>query len=139
MPPWTPAAFDVAGGFGSIDRVRGWEYRGIGLYLLNQMRARYVRKDGSRKLYQTWSAAHLNTGHAVRMFRDVPFATMLAAATDLAEMADWTFDGLEGWRNVDPELPGKMQEWHARHALGALAAGGGQNQDVAIKIGVSRW
>ena len=138
-PPWQPAEFDVAGGLGTIDRVRGWEYRGLGLFLISQLKARYRRKDGTRKLYQTWSATHLNTGHAVCTFRDLPFQTMLAAATDLAEMADWSFDGLEGWRNVEPEMGDKLAAWHSRHALGAQPGGGHRCQDSAVKIEMSRW
>lgn len=135
--PWEPARFKIGGP--QIYEVAGWEIEGLGLDLRSSVLGRRPRKDGTRKLTTTWVATHLNTGHCVRMFRDVSTALVFPAALELATMTDWTFQGLEGWRNIDPALPDKLQAWHAKWKLGVLRGSLGLDEDVARTIGMSRW
>lgn len=136
---WQPGSYEVAAPLGQIETVNGFTCRGLGLHRASLARARYVRKDGTRKTYETWVVTHLNTGHAVRGFVDTPAAHAFVLASDLADLADWTFDGLQGWQNTDPELPDKLAAWHARHSLGARPGGLGANDDIARAIGAKRW
>jgi hypothetical protein len=136
---WKPDRYEIAAPVGGVELVDGLSYRGLGLHLNSATKAKYVRKDGTRRVYWSWAVTHLNTGHMVRGFYDVPIADVFAAATDLAMITDWTFDGLQGWRNTDPEVPDKLQAWHKRHQLGARQGGMGGNDDIAREIGMKRW
>lgn len=143
---WSPTDFEIAYLFGvecdAEERIRivhGFTYRGLGLHQSGAMKARYVRKDGSRRIYETWTITHLNTGHAVRGLFDCPAERAFILATDLADRADWTFDGLTGWKNVAPELPDIMQAWHREHKLEGRPRGMGGDENVARAIGMKRW
>lgn len=145
FPQWAEERFEVARLYGShsdderIEHVNGFTYRGLGMHQASATKARYRRKDGTRRVYETWVITHLNTGHAVRSMWDCPAPRAFMLATDLAEIADWTFDGLDGWRNACPEMPDLLQEWHRRHNLEARQAGGGRDEGVTRAIGMKRW
>jgi hypothetical protein len=121
-----------------VEQVTGWVYNGLGLSLNSSTRARYRRKDGTRKLYESWSATHLNTGHLVRGFRDLTPHALLAAATALAELTDWDFIGLDGWKNRAPDLMDRLQDWHQQFSLAAHGSGSVRDEAIARNIGVAR-
>lgn len=135
--PWRPARFKIGGPV--IYEVAGWELNGLGLDLRTCWRGRHVRKDGTRLVSTTWMTTHLNTGHSVRVFRGEPCELVFRAATDLALLADWTFQGLEGWRNTDPDIQDKLEAWHRRWEFAAEPAGMGRHEETARAIGMERW
>jgi hypothetical protein len=143
---WAEDRFEIANLWGvesetaeRVEIVNGFVYRGLGLYQSSATKARYRRKDGTRRVYETWVITHLNTGHAVRTLFDCPAPRAFMLATDLADMADWTFDGLDGWKNTCPDMPDLLQDWHRRHELKGMPAGGGRDESVAQAIGMKRW
>lgn len=142
LPPgfacWQPASYLIATPAGPQE-AEGFTYRGIGLHLVWSMKGRRPRKDGTRKTHERWSVTHVNTGHLIRVFVDLPRDQMLRAATALAELTEWDFDGLDGWKNRDPDLPDKLQAWHAEHQLAARQAGMGPQEQQAQAIGATRW
>lgn len=86
-----------------IQEVFGWVDRraGVGLYI-NQM--------------DEWWFVHLNTGHGVCKMVGT-LLQVLPLATELKEVTDWTFDGVTGWKNRDPDLPRKIGEIWARNPM----------------------
>lgn len=136
---WKAESYEIASPYSEPERVDGYTLNGLGIHLMMATKAKYVRKDGTRKVWRTWSITHLNTGHAVRGIKDMPIEKVFEVATDLAGLTDWDFDGFDGWRNADPEIPDKLQAWHQRHELGARIGGGGRSEAQAQAIGSGRW
>lgn len=141
---WDQAEYEVARPRVSedsfdVDVVAGWTYRGLGLLRFSGMEAKYVRKDGSRRLWESWSITHLNTGHFVAHLLSISAERALRLATDLADAADWDFDGLNGWQNVEPDLPKIYKAWQQRYGLVRTAVGYGHDDAAARAIGSKRW
>lgn len=142
LPPgylrWQRARFDLASGI-AIRPVRGIVCGGLGLALLSATKARYKRKDGTRKVWSYWVLAHLNTGHAVASFYDTDIDRLMPVVAEIEALGDWDFAGLEGWRNSEPELQDRYREWQATRAPKWLQAGSGQRDEAtAIAIGIAR-
>ena len=84
---WRARAFPVASKWGPLVR-EGRTYRGLGLY---------ADDPGS------WCLVHLASGHALCWLKGCELQ-VIALAARVAEVGDWTFVGLDGWRNCDPGL-----------------------------------
>lgn len=83
-------------------------YNGLGLYcLLPQI------EIGAFKSTPVWGLYHLNTGHLIVSIRGEE-QTAKNIGAEIAGLGDWTFDGLEGWRNVFPEVKERLTELIAR-------------------------
>lgn len=81
--------------------VEGWvdEKKGLGFY---------------RNFMDEWWIVHLNSGHGIINMTGESLQ-VLPVASEIAEAADWTFEGLDGWRNRNPDLPAKLNEIARRH------------------------
>ena len=124
---WKPETFPIALGPHSIDHRAGYTYRGLGIHM--SMKASPKGRRPPR-----WKVTHLGSGHAVAVI-DGDVAGAFPIATEIAECSDWDFDGLDGWRNRDPELPSKVQEIIARHGKRARKPGGAfAASDEAAKL-----
>jgi hypothetical protein len=55
-----------------------------------------------------WNVTHVGTGLRLCII-EAHEAAAYALAGTIAAMADWGFDGPEGWRNRDPDLMEKMK------------------------------
>jgi hypothetical protein len=78
----------------------GLIYRGIAL--------RMIRRGSPKgRRPPTWELVHIGTGHRVFFF-DLTAEAALELATSIAECGEWDYETLEGWRNVDPDLPHKV-------------------------------
>ena len=128
---WKPATFMRAlFVYGPIKCV-GYTYRGLGLWL-----AMPASPKGRRP--PTWFLIHLNSGHRVARI-DGFVSDAFPIASEIAECADWDFNGLDGWRNQDPELPKKMSQIINRNAKRAkMRASGGSDADLASEISRAR-
>lgn len=134
---WTPATFAVVEAHGTVDQT-GWTSGGLGLFRVFAHNARYRRKDGTRRLWTCWAVVHLNSGHSVRWIKDEPTERVFALATEIAAMSDWDFEGLDGWRNRDPDLPDRLAAWHRGHGLAAAQGSGFKSEDQARAIAAAR-
>lgn len=123
FPQWLPEPFEVVQPDGSRSIVEGNSYRGLGVHL-----------DG----LMMWRIVHLNSGHTVRVVPHLDAARLLVIATDLADAADWTFSGLMGWQNVQPDLPDIMADWHRRWLLAGEPAEGGLHDEAARAVAAKR-
>ena len=96
---WEPADLLIAYPDGPVKRP-GYEHGGLGMWLELRASPKGKRRD-------KWSLTHLGTGLRVchihgRVADAFPIASRIAAAFD------WTFDGIGGWKNRDPEFPDKL-------------------------------
>lgn len=142
LPPgflkWQRGRFSIASGLG-IMPVRGIMCGGLGLALISATKARHKRKDGTRKVWLTWTLAHLNTGHAIAHFYDIDLDRLMPVVAEIEGLGDWDFAGLEGWRNSEPELKDRYQNWRATRAPKQLFVGSGNRDEAsAIAIGIAR-
>lgn len=88
---WISNSFMIAGPEG-ISEVDGFTYSGLGLHKIGRYR---------------WSVTHLESGHRVVEVLGSEKDAKKAAVT-VADLTDWTFRSLDGWRNTDPDLPEKI-------------------------------
>lgn len=117
---WKPASFKIA--VPPEPRiVAGYEYRGLGLHMS-------MRPSPKGQRPPTWDLSHLNSGHRVLSIKG-NVADAFPIATEIAECGDWTFDGLDGWRNVEPELPEKVVAIAARYAKRCTLRGAGGHDE----------
>src|SRR5262249_9658336 len=84
-----------------------------------------------------WSLTHLGSGRAVcRVEGKVSVA--FAIASEIADCGDWSFDGLNGYINIDRELPEKTKAIMEKYAK-AISRGGGQSNETAARaIAIAR-
>lgn len=100
---WRPGTVHLASAFG-IETREGYLYCGLGMVQITPARSARGRR---KAMPSEWSLTHLGSGHRVCMlFGEV--ATVFPVATEIAELGAWAdFDTLDGWRQVDPDLPAK--------------------------------
>lgn len=56
-----------------------------------------------------WSLTQIGTGHRVCLLRGQA-ETVIPVATKIGNLVDWEFYGLDGWKNIDSDLPTKVVE-----------------------------
>lgn len=127
---WQPATFLIADFDGPSSRA-GYVYRGLALHIV-------VKGSPKGRRPPTWALTHLGSGHRIGLI-DGRVGDAFPIATDIAECGDWTFDGLNGWKNLEPELPQKLvniAEGHKKRCR--LTAGAGGSAEIARSIAMSR-
>jgi hypothetical protein len=131
---WVNEEFDVA----MIDGprpTRGFVYRGLGLHLVS---SGYKSRKGRKRIPPMWRLTHLGSGHGVSTLRG-ELVDVLPVATEIAEAGDWTFDGLDGWKNQFPDARERMAEITGRHGkLIRATTGMGHCPEVAQQIAIAR-
>lgn len=126
---WTPSEFLV--GFPGGPQVRhGYVYQGLGMYICS---------TASRKIPPEWALTHLNSGHLIVLIKGFVM-TAFPVATQIADCADWSFSGVDGWRNQDPEFPQKIIAIVRRNSKkGRIRAPqGSQHHEIASQISRQR-
>lgn len=127
---WMPGNFQRAlGGYGATDAA-GYVYRGLGMVIV-------VRASPKGHRPPTWALVHLNSGHKVASIKGF-VADAFPIASEIAECADWDFNGLDGWRNQTPELPQLVRAIIERNSKRAEFRSGGGDQEIAAQISASR-
>ena len=121
---WPAGSFLIALSSGP-ELVKGYTYRGLGLHVVS-------RGSPKGRRPPTWALTHLGSGHSVMQIKGRANVAFLVA-TEVAESGDWDFDGLDGWKNRDPELPAKLKEIMSRHANTSRSRLGSLD-DVSRKI-----
>lgn len=127
---WEPGDITLSNGglaFASLYTRAGYVFRGLGIY---QMR----RASPKGRRPPTYALIHLNTGHRICNIT-APMRDAFEMAHDIAQLGDWTFDGLDGWKNMDPELPDKVHAYMAQHPKAMSRSGSGtSSKDAAMAI-----
>lgn len=126
--PWVPDKFMIALPWGPEIR-KGFTYNGIGVHLVLKGSPKGRRKP-------RWHISHLGTGHAIA-YVEVAAEKLQQIVTEIAEAGDWTFDGLDGWKNQFPDAPDKLREISGRYPVRRLG-GAGNLEHVAQSIAAAR-
>jgi hypothetical protein len=101
----------------------GLVYRGLGLH-----------QDWD----DVWSLTHLNTGHRAYTLYGL-LGDVLPSATELAEAADWSFKGLNGWK-ADPDFLLKLDAIAKKNPETMVRAVSASNnsEEIAASIAAQR-
>lgn len=127
---WKPEIFEYAAGFGRTAKAHGYTAKGLGLDIA-------IKQSPKGKRPPKWRLIHLNTGHAI-CYIDGFVADAFPIASEIADLIDWDFDGLYGWRNRDPDLPAKLKEIAERNKRMTIRGGGNQDEQSAVAISMAR-
>lgn len=97
---WRMAPVHISQDLG-ITAALGLTYRGIGLYFDREA--------------ENFDVLHLGSGHRLASIRGRDRALAKELAGQIADLGDWTFDGLDGWRNSDPQIIDRLRALMAKH------------------------
>lgn len=70
-----------------------------------------------------WNLTHLNTGLRICSLQTGDLVLAASVATAIGYMADWGFLGVDGWKNMDPDLPRRLRALLKTHGLRDTVAG----------------
>ena len=131
--PWNPGTFDNATSGGRITQ-SGYVWRDLGLHLESVIPP---SPKGRRKKKQSWALTHLNSGHRIcGLIGEVK--DIFPLASEIAELTDWSFTGLYGWKKIDPELGDKFYSLIKKNEAKIKREGGSSDKKLAREIAVSR-
>ena len=131
--PWKPGTFDIATSAGRITK-SGYVWRDLGLHLESIIPP---SSKGRRKGRKSWALIHLNSGHRVcSLIGDVK--DVFPLASEIAELTDWSFTGLDGWKNIDPELKDKFSSIMEKNKAKITCERNQHNETIAREIALSR-
>lgn len=117
---WKPGKFLTAQFYG-VEEASGYLYKGLGM-----RKAISASPKGRRP--PLWSLTHCGSGHRV-MFIKAHDAEAFVIATEVADLGDWTFDGLEGWRNQFPDVQERIHQMRSKYG-DKVSNGHGQRQEA---------
>jgi hypothetical protein len=127
---WTPGKFLRATFFEGTIETSGYLYRGLRLFMVH-------RGSPKGRRPPTWSLIHLNSGHEVARIKG-SVAEVFQIASEIAECVDWNFNGVDGWRNEQPDLPKLLRAVAARNPERIEIIGGTPNREIASQISAAR-
>jgi hypothetical protein len=106
-------------------KVDGYLYRGLG------MRRLYERDPLQGHLSSKWSLTHVGSGHSVAFLHlEEDGAVWLGAM--VAELGNWNFGALDGFLDIDPDLPERLVALAQKYpALDLGGETGEQDEELA--------
>ena len=105
MDNWTAGKFLASRGDRKPKELQGWILSGLGLHCM-------AAPVPDLPMPPIWAIYHIGSGHVVS-FLIAPKDDAFRLATEVAHLGDWSFDGLNGWQNVAPQLWDGLQEMMA--------------------------
>lgn len=121
---WPAADVLVAYPGGPIAKA-GYAWRGLGLFVA-------VPASPKGRRPAKWSLTHLGSGHAIA-FLTGDVRTVFPVASEVAMAGDWTFDGLQGYKNQFPDAAERLSEIIARHPTVIVRSQGGAAHEGAAQ------
>jgi hypothetical protein len=118
---------------GGPQAVRGLTYRGLGFRMLQPPSSRENRP------MPRWGLTHIGTGHNVAYINAIAIHAF-SIATAVALSGDWSFSGINGFENSDPELVDRLVALRDLYGPSVLDIGDDQNQadeEQAREIAIS--
>ncbi len=108
MADWQEATFPCGWKSGVVERAGLVNGSGLGVFLEAPADDVPIAPEWSEDWCdEIWCITHLNTGHAIaRVEGKQPAALLLADA--LTGVGDWTFVGVNDWREAQPDLQDKV-------------------------------
>jgi len=125
---WMPQTYLIAADWGPFEVV-GRVYAGLGMKQLWP-----ASPKGRRPA--AWSLDHLGTGHRIFVIKAHETEAFTIAGA-VAEMTDWDFNGLYGWKNRDPDLMDRVYAFIDSHPEITRRSGPG-DEGVASEIALAR-
>lgn len=122
---WQASSYQIANP-GGTRAVVGVVFKGLGLHMV-------APPSPKGRVPGYWVLTHLNSGHRIAALTG-PAAQVKAVATEVAELTDWDFAGVDGYRNMDPELPKRFAEVTKRHPGMFRVGGVGHAREQASAI-----
>lgn len=120
MSEWVRCRFLIALPEGPAER-DGYSYRWLGLH--------QVRPPSPKGRRPPWfSLTHIGSGHRVCLINARLDAAKMIA-TEIAECGEWAFDGVDGWKNIDPSLRDKCIALFEKFGKAVEFLGAGGNRD----------
>jgi hypothetical protein len=127
---WRPAKFKRADKFDGAIETSGYSYRGLGLQLS-------IAQSPKGRRSPVWLLIHLNSGHVICQISGI-VAKALPIAAEIAECTDWSFSGLDGWNNTDPNLLSKVKNLGERYPKHIISISGTSDRVIAEQISAER-
>lgn len=129
MTKWLPGKMLIAVAGKPLKR-NGLIYGGLGIWQL---------VPAAPPFFETATSAlyHLGTGHTICSLLGEE-EDILPPATDIADLLDWTFDGLEGWRNLLPDLPARLAEIERQFPKIVRRTNGASDENIARAVFMAR-
>lgn len=127
---WQPGEFFAAISFGIVEHNYGWLWGGVAIQKL---------WNGSPKGRRppAWSLIHTGSGHRICVI-EAPESDAFQIADQVVGIGDWSFEGIDGWRNTDHELMARMGALVGRLGKVIKVYSGSQNHDAARAIAYAR-
>jgi hypothetical protein len=122
---WTTEKF-FASRHGKAMVLDGWTFEGLGLH-------RMLNKLPDVPMPSIWALYHLNSGHVVVFImadEDIAFEIGMR----IAKLGDWSFDGLDGWKNIEPDLRQKLHLLAKENSDKIFRFNGLSNEETAQKV-----
>lgn len=114
----------------TIEHEPGWTYNHLGLLRSGPFMA------------PIWTIVHLNSGHSIGVIKGTTrgLEQMQDMVAEIADAGDWSFDGLDGFRNQFPDAPDRVREIITRHIGSAkvVATGASPNPVAARTVALLR-
>lgn len=126
---WVPSEF-LSARFGYVDTEYGWVCGGLAITPLWKGSPKGRRPPA-------WTMTHCGSGHRVCIIEAHDGFAFKIADRVLA-LTDWTFDGLEGWKNTDPELMDKFATLAASLGKSVHCGGACGSHELACEIAIAR-
>ncbi len=117
--------------FGKICRKPGRSYNGLGMIRITDAIPEF-QVPASEVVF------HLGTGHCFCALKGSP-SEILEVGTQLAELGDWTFDSLAGWKNQFPEVTEKLLGLQGRYPHIVVPMEGEEDEALAREISWGRY
>lgn len=129
-PLWKSEDFLIAAPGGPSSR-HGFVYRGLGVHKIIGASPRGRRPP-------LWSVTHLGSGHRVGNIH-AHIVRAFDIATMVAECVEWDWNGLDGYRNIEPDLAQKLRDFVNQFGKEfALTSGSGYDKESALEIAMAR-
>lgn len=126
---WKPDRFKIATRTKGVGDVAGYTYKGLGMRC-------HMRGSPKGRRPPWWNLTHLNSGHKVVSLH-LHDAHAFDVATQIADLSDWDFETLDGWKNRDPALRDKVASLLS--TIGHVKLGGPDHDEKAAReIALSR-
>jgi hypothetical protein len=127
---WMPGTFLIAEFGGGVSKGRGLLYRGLAIRMS-------MKGSPKGRRPPTWTLYHVGSGHVVCNV-EAPAETAMLIATEVAEVGDWSFEGLLGYVNVDPEIRERTLDVLSRYPKAIKRGGGCPNETAARAVAMAR-
>lgn len=126
---WFPGEFYSAC-FSTAELEYGWVSNGVAMQKLWNASPKGRRPPA-------WGMYHCGSGHRICII-EAHEAEAFKIGDQVVALTDWNFDGLEGWKNTDPDLMKRFSALIGRLGKAIRTGGGGSSHEGAQAVAYAR-